>query len=192
MSCDCISRLIRRSGCAIVSVIMCLIPVACSSTADSTEIADKTEVSVSEADMNKDEKTNASDNTHAQKLPAESVEDNSGSGFSININGREFSARLYDNSSAKAFEDILPLSIEMQELNGNEKYYYLSDSLPSATEKVGNISKGDIMIYGDSCIVIFYESFSTPYSYTRLGYIENPDGLEEAVGSSNARVTISK
>ena len=192
MICDYIARLIRRSGCAIVSVMMCLIPVACSSTTDITEIADKMEVSVSEADMNKDEKTNATGNTYSQKVSEESVEDNSGSGISININGTEFSAKLYDNSSAEVFADILPLSLEMQELNGNEKYYYLSNSLPTTTEKVGNINKGDIMLYGDSCIVIFYESFSTPYSYTRLGHIENSDGLEKAVGSSNAQVTISK
>lgn len=122
----------------------------------------------------------------------ESVVSENESDFSVNINGAEFGAKLCDNSSARAFADILPLSLDMKELNGNEKYYYLDGTLPSEPEKIEKVSKGDIMLYGDNCIVVFYESFSTSYSYTRLGYIEDPDGLEKAAGGSDAKVTISK
>ena len=42
--------------------------------------------------------------------------------------------------------------------------------------KPGRVEAGDVMLYGDDCLVIFYESFDTEYSYTKIGYI---DGLPE-------------
>lgn len=80
----------------------------------------------------------------------------------------------------------------MDELNGNEKYYYLSTSLPTNTQSVKNIEVGDIMLYGDDCFVIFYESFKTSYSYTRIGKIENPSSLKEDVGEKSIEVLITK
>lgn len=109
----------------------------------------------------------------------------------ITINGRVFSATFYDNETARAFKVRLPLSLDMSELNGNEKYYYLSDDLPTAPVRPSKINTGDIMLYGSSCIVIFYESFSTSYSYTPIGKIDDPDGLAAALGSGSVQVTFN-
>lgn len=106
----------------------------------------------------------------------------------IKINGKSFTAELYDNETAMGFAKMLPMTAEMRELNGNEKFYYLSSSLPTDLQNVGQIEAGDIMLYGDDCIVLFYESFSTPYSYTKIGYITNPSGLAEAVGDGNVSI----
>ena len=110
----------------------------------------------------------------------------------ITVNGKEFNAVFYNNETANAFINMMPLTLNMSELNGNEKYYNLSTTLPVNSERVGSIKKGDIMLYGNNCIVIFYESFNTPYSYTKIGYIENTDNLTAALGSGSVSVTFNK
>lgn len=110
----------------------------------------------------------------------------------ITVNGKEFNAVFYNNETANAFINMMPLTLNMNELNGNEKYYNLSTTLPVNSERVGSIKKGDIMLYGSNCIVIFYESFNTSYSYTKIGYIENTDNLTAALGSGSVSVTFNK
>ena len=80
----------------------------------------------------------------------------------------------------------------MNELNGNEKYHYLSSSLPSAAYQPCTIHAGDLMLYGNNCVVLFYETFNSSYSYTRIGAIDNPSGLAEALGVGNVSVRFEK
>lgn len=109
--------------------------------------------------------------------------------ITLTIGDRIFTAKMEQNNTAEAFRALLPLTLEMQELNGNEKYHYLSQSLPTNRTKVGTIHAGDIMFYGDNCVVIFYETFTTSYQYTPIGHITNPEGLKSALGSG--KVTIN-
>ncbi|MBD5111305.1 MAG: hypothetical protein HDT42_02040 [Ruminococcaceae bacterium] len=109
----------------------------------------------------------------------------------ITVNGRAFSATLYDNETARAFKERLPLTLDMSELNGNEKYYYLPEGLPKNSSRPSGINTGDIMLYGSDCLVIFYDSFSTSYSYTPIGKIDGPNGLAAALGSGNVQVSFN-
>jgi len=77
----------------------------------------------------------------------------------------------------------------MTELNGNEKYYYLHRPLPSKETTIGKIQAGDLMLYGDNCLVLFYKTFNNTYTYTRIGQLNGIAGLSAAVGSNNATVT---
>ena len=65
----------------------------------------------------------------------------------------------------------------MEELNGNEKYIYLDETYPTNSYNPKHINKGDVMLYGDNCLVIFYKSFDTSYSYTKIGHIDNLEEL---------------
>lgn len=111
--------------------------------------------------------------------------------LTITINGMAFTATLIANDAADAFAELLPLTLDMSEMNGNEKYYYLDGSLPTDSFRPGTIRTGDLMLYGSSCIVLFYETFSSGYSYTRLGQIDNPEGLADALGSGNVSVSFT-
>ena len=51
------------------------------------------------------------------------------------------------------------------------------------------IQVGDLMLYGSDCVVLFYETFQTSYSYTRLGSLDNPSELAASLGSGNVSVT---
>jgi len=108
----------------------------------------------------------------------------------IKIGDKEFTATLLDNLTATAFKAMLPLTINMTELNGNEKYFRLSKNLPTNESNPGTIKSGDLMLYGSNTLVVFYETFSTSYSYTRLGKIDNPSGLMSALGTGNVSVSI--
>lgn len=103
----------------------------------------------------------------------------------ITIGANVFTAALYDNATATAFKAKLPMTINIIELNGNEKYFDLSDNLPANASNPGTIQTGDLMIYGTNTLVLFYKTFSTSYSYTRLGRIDNPSELAAALGSRN-------
>ena len=106
----------------------------------------------------------------------------------ISVNGTSFAATLADNEAAQTFAAMLPLRLDMSEMNGNEKYHYLSENLPTDSYRPGTIQTGDLMLYGSSCVVLFYETFSSGYSYTRLGQIDNPEGLAAALGGGDVSV----
>ena len=108
----------------------------------------------------------------------------------IIIGDSHFTAILESNAAVTEFKKMLPLTISMKDLNSNEKYIDLSKSLPTNASNLGKINAGDLLLYGSKTVVLFYEAFSTSYSYTRLGKINNPGGLEEALGSNNVIVTI--
>lgn len=109
----------------------------------------------------------------------------------IKVGSKEFTAKLVDNPTAAAFKAMLPLTINMTELNGNEKYFRLSKNLPANESNPGRISNGDLMLYGSNTLVLFYETFSTSYSYTLLGKLNDATGLASALGTGSVTITIS-
>jgi hypothetical protein len=103
----------------------------------------------------------------------------------ITINGSTFSATVDDTETGNAFMALLPMTIKMNELNGNEKYCYLDTSLPTNSSSYATINNGDLLLYGNSCIVLFYKTFSSGYSYTPIGKVDDPSSLASVVGSGN-------
>lgn len=109
----------------------------------------------------------------------------------VTIGPKTFRATLEDNPTVARLRALLPLTVNMTELNGNEKYYRLSTRLPTDAVSPGTIRTGDLMLYGDNSLVLFYETFETSYRYTQLGRIEDPSGLAAAVGSGDVSVTFA-
>ena len=115
--------------------------------------------------------------------------DNSNNPLIIKVGFSSFNATLLNNPTVTEFTQRLPLTINMSELNGNEKRYRFSTTLSANGSNPKTIHTGDLMLYGANTLVLFYKTFSTAYSYTKLGVIDDVTGLEAALGSGNITVT---
>jgi hypothetical protein len=110
----------------------------------------------------------------------------------ITIGNKVFTAIMYDNATTAAFIAKLPLALNMNEMNGNEKYYDLpEDFRADPPSPAGTIRAGDLVCWSSNCLVLFYKTFSSGYRYVRLGYIEDASGLESALGRGNVHVTFA-
>ena len=110
--------------------------------------------------------------------------------ITITIGDKTFKADIEDTETGKAFIGKLPLTLDMSELNGNEKYCY-GVSLPRDDKYYNSIAAGDLMLYSGNCIVLFYGP-AGGYSYTRIGKLVSTEGLKEAIGPGNVRVSFEK
>lgn len=110
----------------------------------------------------------------------------------MTVGERRFAVTLADNPAARAFAALLPLTLDMAELNGNEKYADLPQALPTSANRPGTIRNGDLMLYGSNTLVIFYLTFDSSYSYTRLGRVDDPAGLARTLGRRSVRIVFSR
>ncbi|KAF1298688.1 hypothetical protein BAU15_10705 [Enterococcus sp. JM4C] len=107
-------------------------------------------------------------------------------------NEEKFELLLEANQTAKALKERFPLSLDMADLHRNEKYNYLAEELPTNSTPINRIEKGDVMLFGSDCLVIFYKSFETSYSYTRIGKIKNPEELSFLENEKTVRISIEE
>lgn len=110
----------------------------------------------------------------------------------MTVGERRFAITLADNEAARAFAALLPLTLDMPDLNGNEKHVRLPKALPTNASRPGTIRTGDLMLWGSDTLVVFYLTFESSYSYTRLGRIDDPASLAQTLGPSSVRVVFSK
>jgi hypothetical protein len=109
----------------------------------------------------------------------------------MTVGRRTFEITLGNTEAARAFAAQLPLTLDMAELNGNEKHADLSQALPTEANRPGTIQSGDLLLYGSRTLVVFYKTFRSSYSYTRIGHVDDPTGLEQALGQGDMRIVFS-
>ena len=108
----------------------------------------------------------------------------------LEVNGHIFTATIKDTPTGRAFIDRLPLTVQMDELNGNEKCYN-GLHLPTADVHCVTTYPGDIMLFWGSYLVLFY-GMGGGWDYTHIGKVEDTEGLRKAVGSGYVLVTWTK
>ena len=105
------------------------------------------------------------------------------------IGTKVFVATLFENETAKEFKKILPITLNMRDLNKNEKYFHFSKNFSMDKFSPKMINSGDLMLWNDNSLVLFYETFSTNYQYTKVGKIDNPNMLAQTLGSDDIKIT---
>lgn len=110
----------------------------------------------------------------------------------MTVGERRFALTLADTEAARAFAAMLPLTIDMADLHSNEKYADLPNSLPTNASRPGTIRNGDLMLFGSRTLVVFYLTVNPSYSYTRLGRVDDPAGLAQALGRGDVRIAFSR
>ena len=115
----------------------------------------------------------------------------SGMTMTVTVGEKKFEAVLQDNKAVDEFTEMMrkaPVTIKMSDYSGFEKVGLLGRSL-SANDKQMRTKAGDIVLYNENNIVIFYGSHS--WSYTKLGGITDLTGWEDALGIGDVTVTFS-
>ena len=109
----------------------------------------------------------------------------------MTVGEQRFAITLADNAAARALATLLPLTLEMSDLNSNEKYASLPQALPANASKPGTIRAGDLMLYGTDTLVVFYSTFKSTYAYTRLGHVDDDADLAKVLGRHAVKVLFS-
>ncbi len=105
------------------------------------------------------------------------------------VNDKTFTATLNRNQTVNELISMFPMTLHMSDLHANEKYNYLSSSLTTNSSMPGRINGGDIKLFGNDCLVVFYDSFSTSYSYTDLGRVDDVEGFVSELGRGDVTMT---
>lgn len=137
------------------------------------------------------------DNT--TKLASETVtskvlEENEVVKMDVQIGDSIFTATLAENSAADSFLEMIksaPVVLQMSDYSGFEKVGVLGTNLLTRNSLHSQMTAqaGDIVLYNENQIVIFYGS--NAWNYTKLGKIDDLSGWEEALGSGDVQVTFS-
>lgn len=112
------------------------------------------------------------------------------SNIKVSVGEVSFVAIIENSETGKAFLSKLPLTLDMNELHGNEKYHY-GVELPTNAKYFDKVLAGNLMLYGNDCLVLFYGD-AGGYSYTPIGKLKDTTGLSKALGSGNVKITFSK
>ncbi len=152
----------KRFGCLIL-VMMLLVLSACSSVQDNQQA--------------KQTQTTTTSKTEEEKM------------VTATVNGETFTITLNQSQAEQEFLNLLPLTLDMRDVNGNEKYTVLNQTFTNDDKKAGTLHAGDLKLWTGDGLVLFYDDFPSSYQYTDLGTMSDSQGLAEALGAGDVTIT---
>ena len=99
----------------------------------------------------------------------------------LNLGGDIYYIKCESTKSAKNLIDNLPLSIEFKDLENVGKSGNIFFKLVSEPKKIKKAVIGDVLLEGNSTVIIVDKTFKTNAKYTKIGHIDNltnmPSGM---------------
>ena len=111
-------------------------------------------------------------------------------GMLVQIGEKALRVRLAENESVAALQEMLqegPLTLSCSNYGGFEKTCLLGTTLP-VDDAETTAQPGDVMLYSGNCLVLFYGS--NQWNYTRIGWLEETDGLVDILGGTETEITL--
>ncbi len=106
----------------------------------------------------------------------------------LKIDGVEVPVTWEENDSVSELTDLKPITIEMSKYGGFEQVGPIGKSITSNDKKI-TTSYGDIVLYADDQIVVFYGS--NTWEYTKLGHIDmTKEELTDLLGNKNVTIVL--
>ena len=108
----------------------------------------------------------------------------------IAANGKNLTATLEDNPASRALYELMPITVNMQDLYGREMCYHLPAKLPTGKLTGTNYSVGDIIYWPPRrSLVILYKQNGERFQRQHLGHIDS--GVEMFATTGDTVVTFA-
>lgn len=95
----------------------------------------------------------------------------------VNVNGSIYTIIPDITYASQSLVSHLPFVVEMNDADGNKKQGCTYLKFDGEGSRSKTIKKGDVLIYGDSCVVIATGDFDFGNKYRKIGHINNLDIL---------------
>lgn len=97
-------------------------------------------------------------------------------------------AQMYDNSTAAAIQNMLPMELNMLDLYGREMCYRFADSLPTDNAQTTGYEVGEIVYYPPMhSFVIMYKQNGERFQMQKLGKIIGDVSIFDGIGNISVR-----
>ena len=107
--------------------------------------------------------------------------------FNVKFGTKTYKAKSTSTETTKSFLESLPVTLDMKDVDDNQKYGCMYYKITSESAKTNKVKKGDVLLSGESCLIVATEDFKTINKYVVLGHIDNlddvPEGLVKAIFS---------
>lgn len=178
---------LKSASLAVAALVLALLVLVMTLTGCTSQDSEKRAAESSSAT----EATSADGETSSVQDEQSAAEGETMGKFQIDVGGTTFEGTFASTEAAAELERRLPLTLNMSDLSGNEKYYKTGQNFPGSDESPSELHAGEIWIYSGDYVVLFYEDHANPgYRYQFVGSLDDPAGLAEAVGSGGIQVTI--
>ena len=109
----------------------------------------------------------------------------------LTVNSKTITATLDSNKAVNYLKSVFPLRVKMYDYASMAKGYNFSSSFKKIRKEnvnTDNLQIGDIVLYDQKHLMIFYQNFKNEDKYIKIGHVDSVEGLKEKLGENDIEV----